>query len=113
MGNSFSIQTLSSSSQPEESSSYESDVVTTLLSKLKALTVSNLARKRRVSRNPARSSKRSKTAVTTEPKISPASRVREFPNECLTVSNSKLFCTACRDPLSVKKSVIQQPYIIC
>ena len=32
---------LSSSSQPEESSSYESDVVTTLLSKLKAPTVSN------------------------------------------------------------------------
>ena len=46
--------------------------------------------------------------MTTEPKISPASRVREFPNECLTVSNSKLFCTACRDFLSVKKSVIQQ-----
>ena len=58
---------LSSSSQPEESSSYESDDVTTLLSKL--FQISNLARKRRISRNPARSSKRSKAAVTTEPKI--------------------------------------------
>ena len=38
--------------------------------------------------------------------MSPKQRVSEFPNEQLTVSNSKLFCKACREELSLKKTVI-------
>ena len=33
-------------------------------------------------------------------------RVREYPNESLTVSCGKLFCLACREDLSLKLSVI-------
>ena len=41
--------------------------------------------------NPAKSAKRSKAAIHDEPKISPTIRIKEFPNEFLTVSNIKLF----------------------
>ena len=78
-------------------------MVPTLLSRLKASTASYLARKRVISMNPAKSAKKSKATIYHEPKISPT----EFPNEFLTVSNSKIFCSACREPLSVKKSVVQ------
>ena len=55
--------------------------------------------------NPAKSAKKSKATVHNEPKLSPTVRIT---NEFLTVSNSKLFCSACREPLSVKKSVVQE-----
>ena len=48
--------------------------------------------------NPAKSAKKSKATVHDEPKISPTVRIKEFPNEFLTASNSKLFCSACREP---------------
>ena len=48
--------------------------------------------------NPAKSAKKSKATVHDEPKISPTVQIKEFPNEFLTVSNSKLFCSACREP---------------
>ena len=53
--------------------------------------------------NPAKSAKKSKATVHNEPEISPTVQIKEFPNEFLTVPNSKLFCSACRKPLSVKK----------
>ena len=68
---------------------------------LKAPTASNLARKRVICMNPAKSAKKSKATVHNEPEISPTVRIKEFPNEFLRVSNSKLFCLACREPLSV------------
>ena len=58
--------------------------------------------------NPAKSAKKSKATVHNEPKISPTVQIKEFPNEFLTVPNSKLFCSAGREPLSVKKSVVQE-----
>ena len=79
-------------------------VLPTLLSRLKAPTASNVAQKGVISMNPA---KKSKATVQDEPKISPTVQIKEFPNE-LTVSNSKLFCSACTEPLSVKKSVVQE-----
>ena len=79
-----------------------------LLEKLKAPTPSDLARKRVIAKNPTQASKRSTASVHEEPKVSPATRVQEFPNEHLTVSKSKLFCSACREPLSVKKIIIQR-----
>ena len=58
--------------------------------------------------NPAKSAKKSKATVHDESKLSTTVQIKEFPNEFLTVSNSKLFCSACREPLSVKKSVVQE-----
>ena len=39
--------------------------------------------------------------------VTPTSRVREFPGEYLTVSDGNLFCSACREPVSLKKSIIK------
>ena len=41
-----------------------------------------------------------------DPKICPNVRVQEFPNDKLCVSAGKLFCSACREELSLKRSVI-------
>lgn len=38
--------------------------------------------------------------------VAASSRVKEFPGEYLSVRSGKLFCTACREPVSVKKSMI-------
>ena len=44
----------------------------------------------------------------TDPKtVSPAVRVKEFTGEYLDVRNGKLFCVACQEELSVKKSTIK------
>ena len=43
-----------------------------------------------------------------EPKsVSPTTRVDQFPGEELTVSNGVLFCLACREPVSLKKSTVK------
>ena len=48
-----------------------------------------------------------KGAVAVDPKdITPADKVRMYPNEPISVSNKKLFCMACREELAMKKSVI-------
>ena len=57
-----------SSSQPNESSQ-DSHVIPSLLSRLKAPTASDLARKRVISKNPTQISKRSKAAALEEPNI--------------------------------------------
>ena len=77
--------------ESSQSSNQDSNVVPTLLSRLKASTASNLARERVISMNPAKSAKKSKAIVHDEPKISSTVQIKEFPNEFLTVSNSKLF----------------------
>ena len=62
-----------------------------IIANLLAPTASNLAQKRVISINPAKSAKRkSKATVHNEPKISPTIRNKDFPNEFLTVSNIKL-----------------------
>ena len=76
-----------SSSESSQSSNQDYNVVPILLSRLKAPTASNLARKRVISTNPAQSAKQSKATVHNEPKISPTVRIKEFPNEFLTVVN--------------------------
>ena len=79
-----------------------------LLEKLKALKRSYLTPKRVVDQNPPpKGKRRSRGAQPTDPKsVSATQRVSEFPNENLTVSNSKLFCRACREELALKKNVI-------
>ena len=67
---------------------------------------SELGRKRKVDRNPPRGKRRSRGLGANDPKsITPQQRVATFSGEYLTVSNNKLFCSACREELSVKSSV--------
>ena len=78
-----------------------------LLEKLKAPKHSDLTRKRAVDQNLPPKDKRSHGAQPTDPKsVSATQRVSEFSNENLTVSNSKMFCRACREELALKKNVI-------
>ena len=39
--------------------------------------------------------------------VSPNQRVKEFPTEPLTVSHGQLFCSACREQLSLKRSILK------
>ena len=61
----------------------------TLLDRLKSLTLSDLARKRKLASNPAnppKRMKRGKGAVSHEPRsVTPSQRMREFPGENLSV----------------------------
>ena len=78
--------------------------VNSLTTVLKVPTPSHLARKRKLAPTGKR---RGKGSVASAPKsVSPHDRVKEYPGECLTVSGHKLFCIACREELSVKKSVV-------
>lgn len=46
---------------------------------------------------------------TIEPKsVTADQRVKDFPNEKLTVSSRKLFCSACREEVALKKSITEQ-----
>ena len=97
----------------ETSSSHSSEretVVRTIINSLKSPAPSQLARKRKIHSNPPTGVKRRTTTVKAdyEPKsVTPTSRVREFPGEYLTVSSGNLFCSACREPVSLKKSIIK------
>ena len=79
-----------------------------LLDRLKSPTPSNLARKRKVHCNPPTGKRRSSGRHgMKEPEIKSSQRVSEFPNEELTVSTlGRLFCKACRETLSVKRSTV-------
>ncbi len=69
--------------------------------------LSDLTRKRRVNCNPPVGRKKSRGQGSSEPKsVSPRDRVTEFPEEGLTVSNGKLFCSACREELSLRKNIV-------
>ncbi len=79
---------------PVESSSTSADsgrVITSLLDRLKSPEPSHLARKRTITGNmPPVGKKRGKGATAGDPKsVSPAERVKAYPNEPLTVSNKK------------------------
>ena len=73
--------------------------------------LSDLAWKRKVRSNPPKGVKRGKGAVVAaDPKdVTPTDRVRAYPNKPFSVSNKRLFCSACREEIAMKKSVIDQP----
>ena len=97
-------------SQTQSSSSLST---VSLLERLKSPKPSELSRKRKVEclNRPATYKKHSHQAGAvnpTDPKnISPATRVKEFPDECLTVRSNKLFCSACREEVALKKSTVK------
>ena len=67
------------------------------------------SRPRQIHRNPPPiGKKRSRGSHNnTDPLVPPSKCVSEFPDELLTVSSvGKLFCKACREVLSVKKSTV-------
>ena len=95
----------------QESNVSHPTTATSLLSVLRCPKSSDLARKRSVDRNPPNGKKRSRLSRgdgASEPKsFNPHDRVKEFSNQSLTVSNKKLFCLACREELSLKRSVLR------
>ena len=77
---------------------------------LKAPQPSVLARKRTIRCNPPVGVKKSKglTRKSDSKSISPSDRLKEFPDQSFKVNCSKkLFCDACREVLSCKKSSIE------
>ncbi len=56
--------------------------------------------RKKLKSNPPKGLKRGKGTVATKPSIPPSTRVKEFPNENLSVVSKKLFCQACREPVS-------------
>ena len=78
-----------------------------LLSVLRCPKFSELACKRVIDRNPPKRKKYSRTEGVSDLKsVDPRQHVRVFPSESLTVSNGKLFCSACREELSLKKCIV-------
>ena len=75
---------------------------------LKAPTPEDTCRKRKVATVPPRASKLKLSRSNPSPGlVTPLQPVKEFPNEELKVSTGKIFCTACSEVLSTKKSTIE------
>ena len=92
----------------DSSSPSSSSTAKTFLSSLRQPAPSKLARIRKVQCNPPIGKKRSAAgrsayAPTT---VQTFDRVKQYPDEHFIVSAKKLFCTACREEISTKKSVI-------
>lgn len=67
-----------------------------------------MSRKRKIQTVKTNKKHKAGAVNTTDPTtITPLNRVKEFPGECLAVRNGKLFCTACREELALKKSTIK------
>ena len=84
--------------------------MTSILERLKSPTPIDLVRKRKVCKNPPIGKKKSSgvRGVNDLKSISPSQRqrVKEFFDQCLQVSNNKLFRIGCREELSIRKKVI-------
>ena len=107
MGESANI----SSDQPET----QNNEIFTVFNSLKAPKLSDLTRKWKVDSNPPpKGKRRARGEGANEPKTVTASqRVKEFPGESLATAGkggAKLFCTACREELSLKKRDCQSWY---
>ena len=82
-----------------------------ILDRLKPPAKSDLARKRKIEKpktTGADKKRKSSVPSPSDPKtVSPSTRAKEFPGECLEVRQGKLFCAACREELSLKKSTVK------
>ncbi len=102
------VDTHSSSDQPADSDA-QGGGGPSILSRLRAPLPSELSHKRKIRMNPPpKGVKCGKGAVTADPKsITPLDCVKAYPGENFTVSNNTLFCSACREEVAVKKSVVE------
>ena len=98
----------STSTSLASTSSDTTDCVPSLLSCLKQAPLASSNRKRKVAQNLPSERKRYKPpSRSCDPKrVTPTQRLREFPDQSLVVSSGKLFCTACREEVALKKSII-------
>ena len=97
----------SESDRPEATSWTPMSGIQNYLTQLRAPRRSDLTRKRKVRQNSVVSRKRKPSCSSDPRSVTPLQRVREFADEALTVSAGKLFCTACREELSLKQSIIK------
>lgn len=90
-------------------SALSDDSTASLFDRLQSPTPSDLAPKRQLSYNPPpKGVKRGKGKEKGDPKnISASEHVNAYPNEHFSVSYKKLFCCACREDLTTKKSSIE------
>ena len=89
----------SSSTHPEAES---------LLQRLRASRPSELARKRVIKSNPPIGRKRCRGRCDADPKsVTVTDRLKEYGGEGFVSSSSRLFCSSCREVVSLKKSVIE------
>ena len=92
----------------EDADISDCSVASSFMAKFKQPNPSHLARKRTIQCNPSIGMKRSKGRTVNDPKkVSAADRVKQFPNEHFNLSSGKLFCLACREELSTKKSILE------
>ena len=94
----------------EASSSTVSAV--SLLECLRAPKKSELMRRRKIFTNPPRArepgTRKKRPPCSSNPKsVTPAQRVMELPNECLTVSVRTWFCEECPQEVSLRSSIIK------
>ena len=86
--------------------------VSSLLSRLGRPTALDLACKRNLQTNPPKGLKHGNGVVSAEPSVSPLDKDQRIPDEHLSATLGKLFCNACRENLSVKKSISLKRYDI-
>ena len=88
--------------------------VVSLLDRLRSPTSAEIARKRKIKANPPpKGKRRCKGTLTSDPKgVTPNQRVRELSEEPFSISNGHLFCSGCREQLSLKRSIINHHNII-
>ena len=105
---STSYQTTDQSESAVDADNSDSSSTPSILSTLCQPTPADLARKRRILQNPSPVGKRrARGHGAFDPiSVTPTQRVKNFPNESLTVSNKKLFCKACREEVGLKSSVV-------
>ena len=113
----FSAQTSSSAlesdvvvyASSESESDEEGTEVVSLLDRLKSPTPADISRKRKIKKNaPPKGKRRCRGSLLSDPKgVTPFQRVREFSEESLIVSHGRLFCSACREEISLKRSIVK------
>ena len=88
--------------------SESTDSALSLLQRLRSPLPSELARKRAIKTNPPVDAKRGKGRCSATPKtVSVGDRLKAYPEENFVSSNNRLFCSACREVVALKKSVIE------
>ena len=107
---SASLVMASNDDTPSGSSQATTSSPKSLLSVLRAPTMAEIMRERKVRVNapPHTGVRKKKPECSTDPKgVSALQRAKEFPGEKIVVSAGKLFCSACREELSLKRSIVK------